>query len=210
MPINVTLSEQNLGQALQLLDAAPGRVRIAVARAMNESIAWGRRELLRDLSGQTGLPQKVFSKPSRLKTGNATRAKMTAWLWYGANPVLADSLGLLVRVPGGVALDPTVRKQKGKAYFGGAFWTTIPGSGHSGYFMKSEPSPDATRASKRWTEGRAKTFGAENLPISKPTINLEPSPETVRRIQASINEQFTTRADRLLAWELEKTGSAPE
>jgi hypothetical protein len=208
MPLNVQLSETNLQQALALIDEAPGRVRVSVARAMNEAIKWGRRELARDLSAQTRLPQKTFTK-SRLRTKNATKAKMTASLWYGGNPMLAEKLGILKPHMTGRELGLVVRDDRGIIYFGRGFWATMPETGHTGYFFRSTPDPDATRRSRLWTEGRAKTFGAENLPIRNPTVRLRPSPDTMQRVTDGINAQFNERVERLLKWEFEKLGTPP-
>lgn len=197
--MRVELSVENLDKSLQLIAAAPGRARIAVARAMNESTRWGQREIRRDIAAATGLKQSHLK--GRINLRNANRKSLTAGLWVGTYPLLASKLGLLTRVPGGVALDPTVRNQKGRQYFGGAFWATMA-SGGADYFLRTTARPGSQ--SSRWTAGRARTPGTENLPITRPTVNITPTPETVARIRAGIFSEFNRRATRLIDWEMEK------
>jgi hypothetical protein len=203
--VRVDLSVENLDKALRLIDAAPGRTRIAVARAMNESVRWGQREIRRDIAAATGLKEAHLK--GRINLRNANRKSLTATLWIGTYELLASKLGLLVRVPGGVALDPTVRNQKGKRYFGGAFWANLA-SGGADYFLRTQPRPGSQ--SSRWTAGRRRTPGTENLPITRPSVDITPAPETVARLRAGILGQFNQRATRLIDWEMEKArgGSA--
>ena len=195
--MRVDLGISGLNKALDLIEQAPGRTRIAVARGMTESARWGQREVKREVSAETGLRQKDLN--NRVKLNRANQRNLSAAVWVGTYELLASKLGLLVRVPSGVALDPTVRNQKGKQYFGGAFWTNKMGGD---FFLRTSPKPGSQ--SSRWTAGRARTPGTENLPITRPSINITPRPETVARVQSGMVAQFRQRATRLIDWEMEK------
>lgn len=197
--MRVDLSVENLEKAVRLIEVAPGRARVAVARAMNESARWGQREARRDISAGTGLQQKHLK--GRINLNRANQRNLNAAVWIGTYDLLAKNLGLLTRVPGGAALDPTVRNQKGKQYFGGAFWADLPNGG-ADYFLRTNAKPGSRSA--RWTAGRARTPGTENLPITRPSIDITPSPETVARIRAGMRNEFDKRATRLIDWEMEK------
>ena len=197
--MRVVLDETNVQQALKLIEQTPGRARIAVARAMNESTRWGVGQMRRAMAQKTGLPQKTFRTRLRQAKASHKRARLFSMVWAGLNPMLAEDLGLLVRVPGGAALDPTVRNQKGKAYFGGAFIVSQLGSK---FFVRTKAS--SSSQSKLWTEGRKRTPGTENLPIVRPTLDIAPDQSTIDRVSRGVVEEFNKRADRLLRFEIEK------
>lgn len=184
--MRVELTEQNLRQALRVLDVAPGRARMAISRAMNEAIRWGRTQVRRDVSREAQIPQKLLS--GRIFLNQANRRQMRASLWTGLNPIRAIDAGKARQTRTGVRV--------GRHQFPGAFLATMP-EGHEGVFLREG-------AKRPMSKGRY--VGKMRQPIVEQTISLSPSPGTVERIEQGLLTQFNQRAERLLGWEMEKAG----
>lgn len=186
----VKLEAEQIDQALQLIDQVPGRSRVAVNRALRETVNWGRTQMRREMARAAGIPQKFLRERVRASTD---RKRMTATLWAGTYPVLAEDVGLMKLVTPMMASDEWLSRP---------FEATMP-TGHTGVYVRAPGDPNRP-AQNRWTAGRKRTPGTENLPISRPTIDVEPPPDALERIRGQMMGQFQTRATRLLRWELEK------
>lgn len=182
--MRVALNESNLQDAIRLINNAPGRARVAVSRAMNDSIRWANTQMRRAVSSEAQIPQKVLKENNRLRLRLSSQRKLDAAAWIGTNPLLAEKTGTPKPTKDGFRI--------GKHNYPGAFVVERFG-GH--IFLRADPS---VRASA----GRAPT--APNLPIYRPMIDLTPAPGTVERINAEMLRRFDRSTERLLALELEK------
>lgn len=190
--LNVRFSQENLQDAIKLIDLAPSRARRATVRAINESLRWSASQLRRELAKEAGVPQKAIK--GRFQQNTATYKRMTGSLWVGTYPVVAEP-ALIPRI---------VRRKKSQGlYRSKAFEATMPESGFTALFVRATPDP-FTPAKNRWTEGRARTPASENLPIRRPSYDIHPSQALINRLSGQLETQFQQRAQRLLRWELEK------
>lgn len=182
--MRVTLDQENLNDALKLIDNAPGAARRAVSRAMNESIRWANTRMLRAVAAEAQIPQKAIKENNRWRLRLSNKNKLSAASWIGTNSIFAEKIATPKPTKNGFTI--------GKHKYPGAFIVERLG-GH--VFLRADPSTSAS-------EGRSPS--ALNLPIYRPRIALTPAPGTVDRISAEMLQRFNVSAARLLALELDK------
>lgn len=174
--LNVAINTSDLDRLVQSV-LSPAAIKRIQSRAINETTAWMRSRLLRELSSVSGIPRKNLI--NRIRQGKATanlNAIITGRIWLGINPIDAMALKDEGAIDSGY--------MAGGFYFKGGFKATMK-SGHVGIF--------ARRNKKRLP------ISSQNVRIDNPANN-----GVVHRLIPQAERELSRRTQRLIGYELEK------
>lgn len=173
--LQISVNRNELDHLIQgvLSPAALKRVEI---RAINETTAWLKSRLLKELPGVTGIPRKVLSR--RIRQGKA-KAKfnnlISGMVWLGIKPI--DAMALQDQGAAGRGY------MAGGFYFEGGFKATMP-SGSTGIFARKT---------------------AARLPIKRQNVKIDTYVnQVVRRLIPPTEHQLEQKMNRLVSYELER------
>lgn len=68
---------------------SPAALKRAETRAINETCAWLKGRLLRELPGATGIPRKLLNRRIRLSKAKAKANGINGLVWFGTKPIEA-------------------------------------------------------------------------------------------------------------------------
>jgi hypothetical protein len=157
-----------------LSPAAQKRIQM---RAINETTAWLKGRVLKELPSATGIPRKILSR--RIKQSKArdsiSRGGVTGMVWLGTKPV--EAIYLKDEGPAGAGY------MAGGFYFAGGFKAKMRG-GHTGLYART---------------GRAR------MPIKKLDVSIDNQVNAaVRRLIRPAELALAQKMNRLLSYELEQ------
>lgn len=200
--LQVQLDARELRKQELMLKALPGQIQRAARRAVDNAQTSTRRVVLRGLSRDNGIPQKVIAgkravnanvgglrvrnvfgqkadkgrvRRGKIESDGAIDAKTK--LWIGTRPISVFALGTPVQTKKGVS--------SGGKSFPGAFIATMPSGGTSVFRRK----------------------GRGRLPIEKVTYTLELTQRTQREAQKHAGERLQAELVRQLNYEVNVRGA---
>jgi hypothetical protein len=160
---------------------SPAAIKRVQRRAINETSAWVKSRVLRELPAALEIPRKLLSKRIKVTKAKASAGNAISGLvWLGLKPV--DAMQFKDKGPSGTGY------QTGKYFFEGgfkAFYKSHPG--HTGIFSRV--------SSKRLAIKRL------NVPID--TVGNQ----IVRRLIPQAEQALAQKTSRLVSYELERAAS---
>ncbi|PPK72675.1 hypothetical protein B0F88_103108 [Methylobacter tundripaludum] len=173
--LDVELNTSDLDR-LELSVLSPAAIKRIQSRAINETTAWIKSRLLRELPSATGLPRKNLL--GRVRQGMASanlNAIITGKVWLGIKPIDAMALKDEGAIDSGY--------MAGGFYFKGGF-KAVTKSGHTGIFARKSKA---------------------RLPIRRQNVRIDSfANEVVRRLIPQAEQQLSSRTQRLIGFELER------
>jgi hypothetical protein len=173
--LQISVNRNELDHLIQgvLSPAALKRVEI---RAINETTAWLKSRLLRELPGVTGIPRKALNR--RIRQGKAKvkfNNLISGIVWLGIKPIDAMALQDQGAAEHGY--------MAGGFYFEGGFKATMP-SGSTGIFARKT---------------------AARLAIKRQNVKIDTYVnQVVRRLISPTEHQLQQKMNRLVSYELER------
>ena len=175
--LRISLDQSELDRLIQGV-LSPAAMKRVQTRAINETTAWLKGRLLKELPSATGIPRKVLSR--RIRQGKAKTkigGGISGMVWLGIKPI--DAMALQDEGPAGTGY------MAGGFYFEGGFKA----------FYKSHP-------------GRMGIFartGDARLPIKRQNVRIDNFVnETARRLIRPAEQQLSQKMNRLVNYELER------
>lgn len=175
--LQISVNHDAIDRLIQgvLSPAAQKRVQV---RAINETTAWLKSRLLKELPGLTGIPRKILSR--RIRQGKAKTGvsnKVSGRVWLGTKPIDAMALKDEGAIGSGYSA--------GGFYFEGgfkAFYKTH--TGRTGLFART---------------------GNARLPIKRQNVSIDTQAnEVVRRLLRPTEQALAQKMHRLVSFELER------
>jgi hypothetical protein len=157
---------------------SPAALKRVQTRAINETTAWLKGRLLKDLPSATGIPRKVLSR--RIRQGKAKAqlgGGISGKVWLGVKPI--DAMALKDGGPVGTGYEA------GGFYFEGGFKAFYKiHTGSMGLFARK---------------------GGGRLPIKRQNVRIDHFVnEAVRRLLRPAEHQLAQKMHRLVSFELER------
>lgn len=173
--LNVAINTSDLDRLVQSV-LSPAAIKRVQSRAINETTAWIKSRLLRELPSATGIPRKNLLNRVRQGKASANLATIiTGKVWLGIKPIDAMALKDEGAIDSGY--------MAGGFYFKGGFKTAMR-SGYTGIFARTSKA---------------------RLPIRRQNVRIDNfANEVVRRLIPQAERELTRRTERLMSFELEK------
>lgn len=173
--LQIRVNPDQLERLIHGVLSPPALKRVQI-RAINETTAWLKGRLLKELPGATGIPRKVLSRRIRQGKAKATPGGgISGIVWLGIKPV--DAIRLTDEGPVNTGY------MAGGFYFEGGFKAKMP-SGHLGIFAR---------------------VGKKRLGIKEQTVKIDSYVnEAARRLVRPAELALAQKMNRLVSYELER------
>jgi hypothetical protein len=175
--LQLSINQDDLDRLLHST-LTPAALKRAQTRAINETTAWLKSRLLRELPGLTGIPRKVLApriKQSKAKT--RTTGRISGMVWLGVKPV--DAMALKDEGPSGQGYEA------GGFYFPGGFKAfTKTHTGSMGIYART---------------------GRDRLPVKRQNVKIDSFVnEAASRMIRPAEHTLAQKMQRLVGYELEQ------
>jgi len=173
--LSLTVEQDDIERLVQTV-LSPAAIKRVQSRGINETAAWIKSRLLRELPSATGIPRKVLARRIKQRKAQASLADIISGkVWLGINPIDAMALNDGGAVNSGY--------MAGDFYFEGGF--------------KAKMRSGATAIFARTSRAR--------LPIKRQNIKIDsPFNEVVRRLIPQAERELARKMQRLVSYELER------
>lgn len=171
--LNISIDHDDIEKLIHGV-LSPAAMKRVQTRAINETTAWMRSRLLRELPGITGIPRKIMSRRARVGKAKSGSTGVTGKVWLGLRPV--DAMALK---DGGAV---NTGYESGGFFFEGGFKSTMR-NGKEGIFSRTSD---------------------KRFPIRRQNVRIDSfANQVIGRIIPQAERQLMQKMTRLVSYELE-------
>lgn len=206
----IQVEAYGIEEAMKALNSTPKKLERAQSRAINRTLQYAQKQLLKAVSKESGISQKALKEYKRVKMRKSTfKNWMNGEFWMGLNPMPGTAAS-------GRASQQDWGVKKGPHPFEGAFYRKVYGSQPKIYFRAHSKrarnnvryAPGKSNRRDHWNYRSDEFFSGGNrgrFPLHQAGISIEPFGRKAFDAQrGEIRSTFQKRLMHEINWELSK------